>query len=350
MVLATAAELMSLSFRPSRLLRGLILLGLVGLPLALLAAPQSAPPAPAEGATPTRWRGATGANGRWVALREQNGETEVVTGQRLGPPITLARGAGWAFPAVDGNAAWIARHDPAGDSVLRLDLTGGTPPSEAVTNRAPIVALTAADGRAFWIEQPGPSPGALSFVPAALPNGKLFECDSAGSVRLIAEAPLTHQAQENACSIIGVSPHSVLVQLHQLQSTEIVRFDRAAGGSLRLLMESGTQTAVLAGETLLWTAPSEESTPHSWRLCVRRVRPGGVPETIAEWLPGGGMLMALREGVYYAGNRLHRLPDQLDEAEALRLLPSGSPATDGEMIYLFSGARPTVVPPTRAEE
>jgi len=96
------------------------------------------------------------------------------------------------------------------------------------------------------------------------------------------------------------------------QSTRLRRQGITAGEPETLVTEPGARSAVLLGDRLAWTAPSQE-TANPGQCCAVKVRPlaGGEATAIADWLApdavllhsGGGLYAQERDALWRLGER-----------------------------------------------
>jgi hypothetical protein len=95
---------------------------------------------------------------------------------------------------------------------------------------------------------------------------------------------------------------------------------------------------------LYWTAPSEEAVPESGIRSLRRLNAAGVPETVADWLPGLGNLVVANEGLRFAGvGDLYSLPDRLGSPTFLRKIDWGNVVSDGHSLVLLGADQPQLL-------
>jgi hypothetical protein len=275
----------------------------------------------------------------------------------------LARGHGWSEVAVDGQDTWLLRREgtPGHVTGALLRATTGGAPTEVVRGLLSPCGLLASGGRVYWTEAtPAPVPG-LEFIPTRGEIARLRCRDAGGQVTTLAEwpgsepdpmavyGPLTRT--QVAASIVGLSGSFLIVQQRRLATTEFLRIPVAGGEASRLVIVEGSQQGALRGDTLYWTAPSEEAGGSALTQCVERLpvnaEAGAAPTLVAEWLPPMGSLCATPSAVYWGGDDLFRLPETLDSAKDVGPAGYATLFADGDRVVMVSNTgQPSVHPLT----
>ena len=105
-----------------------------------------------------------------------------------------------------------------------------------------------------------------------------------------------------------------------------------------MVLRIGDQQGALRGHQLAWTAPSEEANGLTY-ACVRSTpltaAPATPPETLTDWLPTGGTLLATKEALWYFADAVYRLPAHLALAEDTGEATGWPATTDGRSLVLL---------------
>jgi len=254
-------------------------------------------------------------------------------------PAVVARGAGWTDLALSGGDCFILSRGQG--TLLRVPLQAGASPVVAASGLAQPNGLFAAGDTLYWLETATAPGSVLAFVPTAGPMLRLRMRDGAGAIRTISDWPGARGlATLPGSDIVGATPTEVYARVIRPASTEFVRFRLPSGEAERVAIESGSQHAVVREGQLYWTAPSDEAASDAAVAQVRRPAEDGGVETVAEWLPAPGVLLARPDGTWYASSQLYRLPRKLGPAEIRGSFRARRVATDGARVILLDGPTP----------
>jgi hypothetical protein len=307
---------------------------------------QAAPPStlPASRKPPVRAFAADG--DRWAWLKDAGEDAELYLGGPGRSPRSLARGRGWVEVALGADAAWVLQRSPGAsgpETLLRVPLDGGPAPAVELSGLDEAASLIAAGGRLYWLENapaggPGEAPGGppLSFLPAAAARTRLRCRESTGMVRTVAGWPAAQPPARG--DLVGLSGDWAVVRSRRAVSTEFLRVALASGEMARLAGELGAQEGALHGDRLAWTAGSEEANGLGY-TCVRALEvaadPGTPPETLTDWLPVDGVLLATRDALWFFSDAVYRLPAHLGLSEEIGDAHGWPATSDGRSLVLL---------------
>jgi len=254
--------------------------------------------------------------------------------------------AGLTAVAGAGDSLVVLRREGFSGKLLRVPRGGGAAVTLAEGLSHP-VGLAAGDGEAYWTEtQPRLVPGARH-LPATQARVSLraARLDGSGEPRTVAW--LRGGTQEFEGEILEAAQGRVYL-------VEVTGRDCGAGWSRTLsvpaaggvvetaALERGTQTALLHGDRLCWTAASLDAGDPAM---ARSLNVGGrlpAPDTgpLTDWLPSAGRLCEAGGRTYYASaDGLWRLPEQRDLPRLVvaRPLAGESVAGYGGAVYTVGG-------------
>jgi len=319
---------------------------LVTLGLSILARAQ-APAAGGRGGAPAappprpELRAFAAAEGRWAWIKDTGGQSELFIGGPSGTGRLRAKGSGWTEVALDGATVWLlSRSGPAG-TLLSLPVEGDAPPAEAARSADQPGALLAQGGQVFWLELSKAADPGMAFVPPLGARLKLRCREASGTLRTLVDRPAVDGAAPGAGDLLAAAAGPLYLRLRSASGTELLSVPLQGGATTWIAGESGTQQAVLTNGTLVWTAPSEEAMPESGIRCLRRLRTGGAPETVADWLPGIGDLAAADEGLRYSdGSNLFSLPARFGSPTFVRKVDFGRLVSDGHSLVILGADQP----------
>ena len=281
--------------------------------------------------------------GKWAWLKRAGEESELFRGGPSTAPNSLGKGKDWSEIALAGDDLWLLSR--SGEHAELLHSMAGAAPVSTLKDLPDAGGLYAADGRLFWLESAPLGPMTGAFVPAADATGRLRVREATGAVRTLAEWPGGQIGRTG--DVIGVANGQAYVRLRRSASTEFLRVPLAGGEWQRLAAESDTQQGVLIGDTLYWTAPTEESNQIHGTRCVRRLTASGGVETLTDWLTSNGDLHPGPRTPYYITNHIEpsllELPDHLGEARVVRPAPPQAALDGDQLINLDGPTAPSVV-------
>ncbi len=202
-----------------------------------------------------------------------------------------------SFDADDKGAAWVAKH--GAEWRVEVSSSAGGDARAVWTGQTEPHGVCLAGDAAYWLvphAAAAPDSGAL---PPLAPTIELLRAArSGGPPALACSLPNSRSGQ-----VLGVRDGAVYVSLQRPGnpgSTVLYRVPGAGAPPERLASEPGECQALLAGDgTLYWVAPSREATSEGQAVCIRRLAPGGKPETLSDWLPLGGVLYDTAQGMRY---------------------------------------------------
>jgi len=308
---------------------------------------------------------------RWAWIEYRSGEITLLTRDQPGgtgsaaPPaksIAAGRGA-WMEVALAGQTTWLLARSGKLGELLRLE-PGKQKPDRVLAGLSNPGGLLTHDGRLYWIEVSPRLPG-LPGVPAAGPTCSLKELEGSRA-RTVATWPGAEGGRADRLTIIGnplglgtanqdpvrpdrgdivgISGDRVFIRSRRPLSTDFFGVSLKTGKTERLASEGGVQTAALRGQTLFWTAPSEEAVLRLSMRCVKRLGPNG-PEKLTEWLPGGGNLVATDRRIVYVVGGVYVIPESLGPPSYRGEVVTAEVASDGRRVILLAGrGAPMLVP------
>ncbi|MFN3648747.1 MAG: hypothetical protein ACK47B_04125 [Armatimonadota bacterium] len=286
-----------------------------------------------------------GSDGRWAWLRRVGETVELFQGTAAGEKTLLAKGSDWREVALTGETAWLLRSEGGRGELLSLPIGApGTPKAELTGLRAPQGLLAEGD-RLFWLERAEGAPLGPVFIPAAA-SGLRLMTRQAGQTRVLSEWPAAEIPPGEMLGftpgtrVVGLGDGAVFVQETGITSTTYYRVPETGGEAQRVAAASGMQQGVVHESVLYWTAPSEEASNFDVTASIHRLRPGGKPETLTDWLRMPVALLKYRGGVAVSAEGLFRLPEQLGPAELIdaRAMIPGGTTSDGTHIVLLHEA------------
>lgn len=277
------------------------------------------------------------ADGKWAWLSQEGEDVILFTAPAGSPGKEAARGKGWTSVALEGGAAWIAA--PKGNAGALLRIAEGAQPEEVVSCLGKPSGLQVKDGRVFWCERKMAPPKAPSFIPTLADQVLVRVREKDGKVRDLGGWPAGTETKSynQYPTVIAVSDNSLFFRVPRLFSTDFVEIPLSGGDPKRVATEAEFQQGVVHQGEFYWTARSREAMPE---LGMRRVcrRQGGEAETIGEWLPMGGSLVSMPDGLYYVAEGVYRVPDKLAMPKRLGRAESTMGAADPKGIVLIDPA------------
>lgn len=237
--------------------------------------------------------------------------------------------------ALAGESVLALEADGQAANLLLIPRDGGQPTALARGLRRP-GGLAFADGVAYWTETRPALAAHVRHIPVLQFRTWLRACstDGQGVPRTIGVAEAA--ADDLGNCLLGVGQGSVY-WLHVSGRSyglgwSALRSVSVNGGRVETaVLERGTQVAILEGDDLYWTAPSEDAgDPRRYR-CVRRGSPPRISSvTITDWLMAEGALFALDGRIYYAApDGIWAVPPHLGEPRLLKPVGSGSAVVTG---------------------
>jgi hypothetical protein len=228
-------------------------------------------------------------------------------------------------------------------ALLRFSGSGAPEPVVSIGRAA---ALRAEGDDLYWLEAaPAPSHAFGWIVPAAA-GCSIRSRSKDGTVRTLTTLPGT---DPEGGAILGISGGKLYAAVRRPACTELYRVPVAGGEAEWLAGEEGNQNALLAHDTLYWTALSDEASPPDLFHTVRRLTASGGVETLTDWLTGTGELWATPEGVEYASDRRWRIPSSFGAAVAGPKVPPGQKWLDGDTVILLEGKHAPIVDQPRPQ-
>jgi hypothetical protein len=152
------------------------------------------------------------------------------------------------------------------------------------------------------------------------------------------------KTQTQLPEVVGVSENALFLRVPRLFSTEFVQLPLAGGSPTRVAVEAEVQYATLYRGEFYWTARSSEAMID---LGMRRIcrRKGSEVETLADWLPASGSLVATDTALYYVAEGVYRIPEKLAMPKRLGFAQATMGAADPKGLVLVDppGGRPPVL-------
>lgn len=266
----------------------------------------------------------------WLVKRGE--EVALHLGGPAEPGRELAKGHGWKEAILDGERVWLLAEDAGKGQLLSTPVTGGAPAVTLSDLRTP-ASLTVRAGRLYWLEYLPAALPAFAHIPAATGKTLLRAREPDGTVRQLGE---WRGAQPPSRGDLAVGDTRAYVRLRRVMATEFHQVDLGSGEASRVAVEEGTQESLLSGDDFFWTAPSEEASYPTGMRSVRQRGSNGSTRLLTDWLPSNGMLQRAGGEVYYASDKLYRIPRHLDEPRAEGPLPPGDVTSDGKQMYLLN--------------
>jgi len=249
--------------------------------------------------------GARPASGAWVWLeRLKASDVRLI---RLGSDrraVPIATASALTDYAADGDAvAWIEKQggqwrvqladDP--DRAPRTLWAGATEPHGV---------CLAGDG-VYWLAPHAPEAPDCGPLPPFGPSMDLLTAPRSGG----ASHAVGRLFGAIGGRVLGARDGAIYVAAYRglgIGSTTFYRVRPGNPAPERLASEIGQQRALLARDgSLYWLAPSREATADAGLCCIRRLAPGGRPETLSDWLPARGALFETDRGVRYVDVEEH---------------------------------------------
>jgi hypothetical protein len=205
--------------------------------------------------------------------------------------------------------------------------------------------IVCSDRWLVWRRSRRPGLSGIPFVAAAAPVTVIRSAPAEGGpVRVIAVLRGETSFRKDDIALLGVAGDSIYWRQRSgpvANDQTLIRRAPCAGGKVATLVaEAGSRGASLAGDVLVWTAPSLEAGNPGAFATVKRMALGrsGV-EVIADWLDPGAMPMLTAGGRVYAQERgsLWRLGEKRAEQRRLFSGPSQlmSPVVSGDEEFMF---------------
>jgi hypothetical protein len=328
-------------------IRPVLVAALLAAALPSLLRAQSAPPSggPASPAAPRKTGPslvdfAAAGGGTWAWLSGDAREVSLYTGGPDAAPSRVAGGRGWRDLVLIAGEAWVLSREGDQGSLLRVPLQAGAAAVSVAGSLDSPGGLQSTGGALYWLEASRPLQPLFSEIPLAGPILRLRCRRDTGGITSLADWPAggMESGEDGGHEVVGAVGGEVYFRVGRLTSTEFVRV--SSGTAVRIAGEPGRQRAVIWKDRLYWTAPSEEANPESAIVCVRRLVPGSAPETVADWLPPGGSLVAGPDAVYYGGLELYRLPERPGVPEHVGDGSHYPLASDGSSILILGESAP----------
>ena len=206
---------------------------------------------------------------------------------------------------------------PAGDRVLALESDGpsanliaiprrGATPFALATDLRRPAGLAADEESVYWTESVPAIAPHVWHVPALQPRILLRSCSltGRGGVRTLAAAEGSGNQLDG--EILGLHGGRLywLQRFGKLHGDgwSAIRSAPAHGGIVTThVLERGPQAAMLRGEALYWSGPSEDAGDPLQFRCVRHAAlPHLSPHTLTDWLAWGGSFFWVGGQLYYA--------------------------------------------------
>jgi hypothetical protein len=280
------------------------------------------------------------ANGKWAWLTKDGDNTILYTGPAGSEGKELARGKDWTAIVWDGGIVWVAAVKGNAGTLLPIQDAGS--PKQAIPCKGKPSGLRLRDGRLYWTERVVANPRAPSFIPTLSDQVVVRERERDGSVRDLATWPAgaDPKSLSQLPEVIAVAQGSLFIRVPRLYSTEFVEITLPGGEAKRISVEAQVQFGALYRDEFYWTARSREAMTD---LDMRRVcrRNGAEGETVAEWLPMGGNLVATQNALYYVAEGVYQIPDKLAMPKRLggAYVTMGAPDSKGVVLVDRAGGR-----------
>jgi len=249
--------------------------------------------------------------------------------------------------AVEGDTAYVTRGPAAGGkppALLAVLLnTGAANTLAALPEEADQIVCS--ERWVVWRRLRRPGLSGVPFVAAAAPVTVIRSAPAAGGpVRIVAVIRGETSFRKDDIVLLGVAGDSIYWRERSgpaANDRTLIRRAPCAGAKAETVVaEAGSRRAALAGDVLVWTAPSLEAGNPGAFATVKRMalgRPG--VKVIADWLEPGAMPMLTAGGRVYAQERgsLWRLSDERGEQRRLFSGPSQvmSPVVSGDEGFMF---------------
>jgi hypothetical protein len=266
----------------------------------------------------------------WVWLRTSPQKSTLYTTASAGSTQVVAAGSAWSDLAADGRTLWIANQGEG--AILEMQGSPSVTPRPLLEKLSEPGGLAAKNGTLYWAERTSASTR-YPWVPTAGPRLRVSSRGSAGATSVLGEWPAA------AGKLFGPGPEDLVISSDALYlrvrrpaATEFVRFPLGGGPPQRVAIEPGFQQAVVAGDSLYWSAPSPEVSDTGDVRAVKRWSPGRQAVLLSDWLPGSGRLLALKGAPYWVSSNLYGLPNSPGPAPILRRLGWMAKETDGAAI------------------
>jgi hypothetical protein len=254
---------------------------------------------------------------------------------------------GLAGLAVEGDTAYVTRGPAAGGkppALLAVSLTKGAPKTLAALPEE-ADQIVCSDRWVVWRRSRRPGLSGIPFVAAAAPVTVIRSAPAAGGpIHIIAVLRGETSFRKDDIVLLGVAGDSIYWRERSgpaANDRTLIRRAPCAGAKAETVVaEAGSRRAALAGDLLVWTAPSLEAGNPGAFATVKRMALGrsGV-KVIADWLEPGAMPMLTAGGRAYAQERgsLWRLTDERGEQRRLFSGPSQvmSPVVSGDEEFMF---------------
>jgi hypothetical protein len=253
---------------------------------------------------------ATGDGCQIAWVEQDDAEARLVAVRRRGEqPSVLLRAPGISAVAVAGGAAFVTvstddrgQQDPA--ALMRVDIASGQP-EQIAPLASPAEEAVAGDGFVCWREHRGPAVPGAQFVVAAAPLDVIRARDTSFDVtRTLAVIPGGAVPSARSVGLVGVADeHVYWLERRRVAAANETLIWRAAlphGEPVTVAREPGVRRAVIAQDSILWTAPSTEAPRERSYSAVKRMFIGdSVADVIADWLGSDGELQASDATVYF---------------------------------------------------
>lgn len=249
--------------------------------------------------------------------------------------------------ALEGETAYVTRSAEAGGlppALLAVSLkTGAAKTVAGLPEEADQIVCS--DRWLVWRRSRRPELSGIPFVAAAAPVTVIRSAGVAGGqIRIIAVLRGETSFRKDDIVLLGIAGDSIYWRQRSGPVTTdqtLIRRAPCGGGKVETVVaEAGARGAALAGDVLVWTAPSLEAGNPGAFAAVKRMRLGrsGV-EVIADWLDPGAMPTLTAGGRVYAQERgsLWRLDERRGEQRRLFSGPSQvmSPVVSGDEEFMF---------------
>ncbi len=306
-------------------------------------APPGAPPAgaarpPARPSSRPLAFSAAAAGWAWIVGGASPEEAVLMTGSVGATGREVGRGQGWVDVAAAGETLWVIERRGSCGALLRLPRTGGRPERVAVGLARP-GSVAARGETVYWTETVVPPRPVLPFLPV---GGAMIRVSTlrGGRPAVVAQYPAADIPAERG-DLLAVDDAGILIRVRRPASTEFVRLDPRSGATRRVGAEPGTRSGVVFGGKLCWTAPSEESSAEM--VCVRREDGRGGSETLSDWLPSTGQLVAAGPHLYFVADHVYEIPARLEIARRHAWVGYPQAAADGDKLILLGDTPAPVV-------
>lgn len=253
--------------------------------------------------------------------------------------------------ALSGDRVLALATDGESGELLSIPRSGGQPKTIASGLSRP-AGLCADGGAVYWTETDAARLPHVWHIPLLLPRTVIRRGSIDGQGDPQALAAIEAAADGFVGSLLGLYGERLywidVSGATASGSWSAIRSVPSTGGSVELLVrERGFCNGVLEGDTLHWTAPSQDAGNPLHCCSIRRASvPDGPPVTLTDWLTSGGSLCRCGKRLYYvAVDGLWTVPERLSLPRQIR-----RSVVSRELAAGWRGAVYEVVPVAEGED